>query len=400
MILGLDGAQCGDKLVAGLDEGAIGGCVLSPRYRRPENLRTTALDLADNYPGITRMVDPCSYFITFPPRGLGHYPRYPFSFNGLNRRGLRDLDLSDYATQCLEFQVQLQVNALIGPGVPLESFDDFRSELTLAAFKAAHEVQQSDAALRGLALLHSLSFRESALSSFETTSDYLDLLTQIPGDGFYLTVSRDVDTDSQWGDPARVTRLSNLLYLVYVLSLNGFRIVYSYSDLVGLLTLACGGSDVAAGWFGTTRQLYCGSIGQSRRGGQPRPLYASRPLLSWLLMSPDVATLIAAGMMNSVVDATGYDDRLRSEGAGTEWRRRTETVHFWHVLSVLAAEISEPPTAEERSTLMESLVSRAIAAAAVIDSARLRVERRPDQLPAWVQALQSFRSMISEEGET
>jgi len=397
MILGLDGHQPGGKLVAGLRERAIGGCVLTLRYRRPENLRATALELAGEYEGSTRMVDPCSHYITYPAQALGQYAEYPFTFSGLNRRGLRDLELEDYATQSLDYQNQLRVSALVAPGVPLETFDDFRSELTLEAFDAAHKVQQASNSLRELPLLHSLSFRESALSSLKSTSEYLDLLTQVPGDGFYLTVSRDVKTDSQWGDPNRAGRLSNLLYLVYTLSLNGYRVVYSYSDIVGLLTLAVGGSDIAAGWFSTTRQLHCDDIGQSRTGGrQPRKLYASRPLLSWLPLSTDVAALLAAGMTDDIVDSVGYDHRIRNEGAGTEWRRRTETLHFWHVMSALAAEITGPPTVEERVGLLESLIARAIATDSAIEGRRVRMEKRPSHLSTWIQALQSFRVAIAE----
>jgi hypothetical protein len=397
MILGLDGPGAGDKLVAGLREGAIGGCVLTLRYRRPKNLRAAALELADDYEGSTRMVDPCSHYITYQARGLGHYADYPFTFSGLDRRGLRDLKLEDYATQCLDYQNQLRVSALVAPGVPLETFDDFRSELALQAFDAAYGVQQASNSLRELPLLHSLSFRESALSSFQSTSDYLDLLTQVRGDGFYLTVSRDVKTDSQWGNPDRAGCLSNLLYLVYTLSLNGYRVVYSYSDMVGLLTLAAGGSEIAAGWFSTTRQLYCGDIGRSSTGGgQPRALYASRPLLSWLLLSSDVATLIAAEMTDDIVDSVGYDQRIRNGGPGTEWRRRTETLHFWHVMSALAAEIKGPPTVEERVGVLESLIARAIATDSAIQGRRVRIEKRPSHLSTWAQALQSFRVAIAE----
>ena len=398
MILGLDGAQCGDKLKAGLLEGAIEGCVLSPRYRRLTNLKETALSLAADYPASVRMIDPCSYYTTFPSAGLGYYPEYPFGLSGLNRRGLRDLDISEYASQCLDFQAELDVSTLIGPGIPLETFEDFRSELSLRAFAAASEIQQSEARLRHLPLLHSLSFRESALSSFQATSDYLDLLTQIPGDGFYVTVSRDVEMDSQWGDPTRAGRLSNLLYLAYTLELNGFRVVYSYSDIVGLLVFAAGGADIVAGWFGTTRQLYCGAIGRSGGGGgQPRPLYASRPLLSWLLLTTDVAALQAVGMADSVVDSVGYDDRVRAEGAGTEWRRRTETLHFWHVLTALVREIAASSSVEERVAYLGSLIGRAISTAATIDRSRVRIEKRPYQLAAWSQALQTFRAAIAEE---
>lgn len=395
MILGLDGHQCGDKLMSGLEAGATDGCVLTLRYRRPDNLERTAVELADAYPEASLMIDPCTCYMTHPTRGLGQYPAYPFTFNGLNRRGFRDLDLRDWSTQSLGYQAQLRVTDLIGPGIPLEAFDDYRSELALETYTTSYSVHQGDAGLKGTPLLHSLSFQESALSSIETTSDYLDLLTQVPGDGFYITVSRDTDSDPQWGDATRVTRLANLMYLVYTLSLNGYRVVYSYSDMVGLLTLAAGGSDLVAGWFGTTRQLYSGGLGQSRGGGGvPRALYASRPLLSWLLIATDLASLMAAGLTDSAVDSAGFDDRVRAEGAGTEWQRRTEVLHFWHTLAALEAQITADSEPEVRTAVLESLVGDAIRHVANIESARVRLEKRPTHLPAWLQAIQTFQSTI------
>lgn len=395
MILGLDGHQCGDKLVSGLEAGAIDGVVLTLRYRRPDNLQRMAIELADGYAGTPLMIDPCTCYMTHPTRGLGQYPAYPFTFNGLNRRGFRNLNLLDWATQSLEYQAQLRVTDLIGPGIPLEAFDDYRSELALETYAATYSAHQNHASLQAMPLLHSLSFQESALSSIETTSDYLDLLTQVAGDGFYLTVSRDTDSDPQWGDATRVTRLANLMYLVYTLSLNGYRVIYSYSDIVGLLTLAAGGSDLVAGWFGTTRQLYSGGLGRPRRGGGvPRALYASRPLLSWLLMATDLASVMAAGLTDSAVDSAGFDARVREEGAGTEWQRRTEVLHFWHTLSALEQVITADDSPEVRARVLESLVVDAIRSVADIESARVRLEKRPTHLPAWLQAIQTFQSMI------
>lgn len=397
MILGLDGHQPGDKLSAGLAESAIDGCVLTLRYRRPQNLSETALQLASHYPGRALMVDPCSYYITCLPQGLGQYNNYPFAIAGLNRRGLRDVVLRDYAVQCLDFQSQLRVTSLVGPGIPLDTFDDFRSELSLRTYAATHAVQQESESLRSLPLLHSLTFRESALASIESVSEYLDLLTQVPGDGFYLTVSRDVDSDPQWGRPDRQERLVRLLYLIYALSLNGYRVVYSYSDFVGLLALAAGATDVAAGWFSTTRQLYCGRLGQTEgRRGQPRPSYASRPLLAWLVLSSDVAALMAGGFTDDVIDNVGYDQRVKSEGTGTEWRRKTEVVHFWHVLSALGAEISGPATVNGRVEALHSLIVRAVAIHASI-STRVRIEKKPSHLRIWLQALEQFQAAIAEE---
>lgn len=400
MIIGLDGHQAGDKIKAGLTDNAIGGCILNPRYRQPQNLTDTALDLAKQYPDSLRMIDPCSYNITLPPSVLGSkYQRYPFGFNGLNRRGLRGLDLSEYAFACLDFQVRLNVSALVGPGIPMETFEDFRSELTLEAFRASINICQSEEVLRGLPILHSLSFRESALSSFEAVCDYLDLLTQVEGDGFYIVVSRDVITDPQWGEASRIDRLTNLLYLVYALSVNEYRIVYSYSDMVGLLVLASGGTDIATGWFGTTRQMFCDGTSQSG-GQQPRPLYTSYPLLSQLLMAPDVAALMAAGFTDRVIDSVGFDDRIKRDGAGTEWSKRTEILHFWHVLTAIADEILAIPTVEDRVGHLQVLIGKAISICLQAQEEGVRIEKRPYHLSAWLQTLQNFNSLITQREES
>ncbi len=105
---------------------------------------------------------------------------------------------------------------------------------------------------------------------------------------------------------------------------------------------------------------------------------------------------MAVGMADSVVDSVGYDDRVRAEGAGTEWRRRTETLHFWHVLTALAREISALSSVEERVAYLESLIGRAVSTTAAIDRSRVRIEKRPYQLAAWIQALQTFGTAIAE----
>jgi hypothetical protein len=286
----------------------------------------------------------------------------------------------------------LDVDRWISPAV---LFDDFRDPWSQIALTMA---QESISVHRGsqpaASLLLSLVIDENALRSRDALDEFLDIVTAWDVAGFYLIVRRN---DRNYPAAFDESVLLNLVYLVYVLGeVNEFEVICGYTDLVGLLLLAVGGSAIASGWFNTLRQFSLSRFQPATGGRAPRPRYTSAPLMNSVLVVPELATAYYVGRSADVLSNTRYDQVMANgDPANATWPPETACLHHWEVLARLAQGI-EGASVGARLVTMENEIRQGIARYALLQGSGVQFEAStgPRDLNLWLRVVQAFRAEI------
>ena len=271
-----------DKLEAALEEDSIDGIIFAARNEKPENLVSYIDQLRRQYKA-EMLIDPQFYVCTIAPPNDRYLPKYKYyepgrtagSFVGARR-------VAEYAEDTLKQQIDLGVDRLISPSVILDTFTDRWSQIALNLADASLDYHAS--LKKAPPLLLSFIVSEHALNSIRELKVFLDQVTAWDLDGVYLIAARDEGRYTQEFD---ASRLSRLLYMVYVLSeINGFDVICGYSDFVGVLLSAVGAQAFATGWSQSLRRFHRSSFVRRPSGGRaPRLRYSSAPLFNSILLS-------------------------------------------------------------------------------------------------------------------
>lgn len=329
MILAQMGWGRGDLIDTGLAQGTLHGAVLGPRDADPSEIVACARKWNGSLKGKgLTFLDPQFYVTTIPSPKDGKLSEYPYYAPALTRASFGPKEASDYAKRVLEFQSTLDVTRWTSPTVLVSGFRDPWSQIALSLAQASiAEYGQRESKVRK-PLLASFVVDELALRDRPALDEYLDSLTALEADGFYLIVRRN---DPIYPANYEEDALVNLMYMTYVLgAVNSYEVVHGYTDIVGLLLLAVGAKAVATGWYSNLRQFSLTRFEDRKKGGHPpRERYTSRILLNSILVNPELAQIFAAGKLGQVLSKTSYDGALGKNPAGVEWPRRTSCLHHW-----------------------------------------------------------------------
>jgi len=312
--------------------------------------------------------------------------------SGLSRRDfIGQTKISSYAAGVLGFQKELSVSRLVSPSILLNTFNDDRSQIgfALAEESLSYHEKQLDAP----PLLLTLVVNETALSDSEGLFEFLDLVTAWDVKGFYVLVARNTP---KYPAPFEPRALANLMYLAYVLGeVNQREVIFGYSDLVGFLLVAAGATAIGTGWWNTTRQFSTNMFEESSGGKRPKARYTSGPLLSSILLIPELVSAIEALSAERILSHTAEDARLRRSISDENWPADVACLHHWRVISDVLIAL-EGSTVPER---IEFLGTR------VRDARRLHDELRQlgvqfesaaarSQLSEWIQAIDIFEAEL------
>jgi hypothetical protein len=242
-------------------------------------------------------------------------------------------------------------------------------------------------------LLVTVVISELALRNAVGMGEFLDALSALEVEGFYLLVNR---SSSGYQPAMEVRAMENLMYFVHVLAnLNEYRVVVGYSDWLGFLLHAAGASATATGWHQSLRQFSMARFEPAGGGRRPRKRYSSAPLLSNPLIVPELDDIYRAGLLNAVLSGDGYDPILRSGPAAGEARWTDEIGCLAHWAAVRRA--------IERIEAQRRPAAKLTAAVELIDGAmslydrlrhrgvNLEPQTGPDHLTSWRDSLLAFR---------
>jgi hypothetical protein len=380
-----------DKITTSLDKESISGLIVSPRDETPDNARALISSVATDHPDSTRLFDPLFHVGLIIPAKDGKLPDYDYYKPNLTRRDFIGASkYAKYASDVLGFQYGLDVSAIVSPTIELANFGDSSAQIALQLADASveHHARQSD----DRPLFLSFLINENAMASHEDLDAFLDTITIMDADGFYLMMSRASSTHNELIEP---DRLAGLMYIVYILRIvNSLEVHCGYSDLIGLPLHAAGATSTACGWFGTLRRFTFNRFRDTGGGRQPRPRYLSTPILESILVS-ELDQLYEVGIVDQFLSGTDYDEVFATTPPQrVTWSRETPVLHHWAALASKIDDI-ESLSVEDALATIDDWVDTADALRSEAEG-RLGVQFEPPSgrhLGMWRRAIEQFRDM-------
>jgi hypothetical protein len=394
MLLAQAGYGRGNKIHTALDEDLVGGVILSPKDERRERLEECVSDLRNHHDDAWILVDPQFYVTTVSVPRDGRLPEYDYYADHapLSRTQFSPRQIAGYVRACLDYQNALSgLTYILSPSVLFDDFRDSWSQISLNMAEASidHHAGLTDPT----PLLITVVTSELALRNATGMGEFLDALSGLEVDGFYLLVNR---SGSGYQAAMDSRAMENLMYFVHVLAhLNDYQVVVGYSDWLGFLLHAAGASATATGWHQSLRQFSMARFEPAGGGRRARKRYSSTPLLSNPLITPELEDIYRAGLLNNVLSAGTHDAILRGGPAAGESRWTDEMGCFTHwgaVGSTIGTiEAQRRPAAKLNAaiqlidgarTLYDRLVGRRV---------NFEPQTGPDHLTSWRDALLAFR---------
>lgn len=376
------------KIQEGIRSGLIQGVVMSPRDESPSNLKSFLRDIRMDFPDVMRLVDPQLYAATIWPANAGKLPLYDHFEQRLTPASFSVARIRELVQQTLCWQRELDVSAVVSPTVMV---DDLSSQWAQISMMLAQETASEQDGNQPL--LISLVIGEDSLRQQRQVDLWLNDLTELDVQGFYLVVKRTSESYRQHFEPEV---LSQLLRVCYSLAeLNEYRVVVGYADFVTLLLHVVGVEGTGAGWSGTLKQFNLRRFQPATGGSRARPRYSSFPMLNSIYMS-ELDAIHNAGLLEAVLSGTPFDERFRQSlnPENVPWQPDDAALHHWSVL----ADYSKSQVGlgvKERLDYAQRLIANAAALYTHIEKlVPFSSETGSSHLDQWLEALKRFKSEV------
>lgn len=387
-ILAQHGWGKSDKIERGFSNGSISGVIVSPRDENPDNLASFLSQIHGDYPSADRIVDPQLYAGTVWPVRDGNLPKYPHYRSRLTPVLFSPALIRDLVSESLNWQYGLDVSAVVSPTIMMEDFGSHWAQIAMMCAQETAAQHNND-----LPLLISLLVSEDALRHRLSVDDWLNNLTQLDVEGFYLIIRRSSEAYRQHFDP---DALASLIRVCYSLAeLNQYTLYVGYADMVTLLLHAVGVTGTGSGWFTGLRQFSWRRFQPVTGGRQPRPRYSSGALLNSIYIT-ELDGIHSRGQVSNVLSGTSFDNRFASltNPENVPWPVDQAALHHWEVLASISR-VPSSPSIVDRLDSAQDAITHALATYAQIGTlVPFTTETGPTHLDQWLDALNRFRSEI------
>lgn len=285
------GHQPSDKIKRGLEEKVIEGVIFSPRYAGPKKLNNLIEEAHNSNENAKILIDPEFYatcHVDNPNNQLGYLPDWEH-FIPQRRRDLVTAKTVDSVLQkTYEIMNPYNASAFVSPNIYIsESFDSMEAGISMNFINRskvlALNLNKSIPVYATLAVDYKALLNTNGLKAFLNDITALDN----PPDGFYLLIGRGmINERSDIVNSEIVTSavIGGWMLINYILSINGYKVINGYSDILTPFLGAVGGFAGATGWWSNLRTFTLGKyIRPERSGGRaPNIRYLSKKLLNRL----------------------------------------------------------------------------------------------------------------------
>jgi hypothetical protein len=364
-------AQCGfgrgQKIETGFDSNIIQGVIMSPRDETKTRLEKDICTWGESeqFSRMTILFDPQFYVSNVPIPNLrdGHLPEYEYyNLNpGFGRANFSRRNITEFTQRCIHYQHETFANGLsyiIAPSIAIDDFRDCWSQIALNFYVEAIDVHEQLENPRPLLL--SVIISENVFQSLELTEEYLNELTRLNVEGFYIIVRYN---NSVLQNDVNPTIFSNFMYFCYVLSvINEYRVIVGYSDWQSFLLESIGVSFTACGWFQNLKQFSFARFDSSIGGRRPRKRYSSLPLFSNLLINPDMENVYRTGRLEEILSDSHWDQFLTNQSPATnetQWTDDYSCFAHWSSLSYLSDMLQNYSDVREKILYSRRLINQA-----------------------------------------
>ena len=375
-----------EKIQRGIADQSIAGVIMSPRDETPTNLR----DFVSNIPqGVDSLADPQLYASTIWPVRDGNLSRYPHYRQQMTPSAFTVSAVHDFVARALDWQYGIGVSKTLSPTVMV---DDLGSQWAQIAMMLAQEtiVQHNGQS----PLLISVVIGEDTLRHQTMVDAWLNDITRLGPDGFYLVVRRDAESYRQLYEP---DALATLLRVCYSLAeLNQYEVLLGYTDMVTPLAHAVGVQATGSGWFAGLRQFNLRRFQPSTGGRRARARYASAPLLNSIYMT-ELDAIYNGGRIVDVLSGTTYDNPFTGNvnPENVAWPDEDAALHHWCVLNSISQSVAGPTISDRLDNARDLILQARLLYNSLQSVAVFTTETGPTHLDQWLDALNRFRSQAS-----
>ncbi len=395
-------AQCGygrgEKIDKGLNDGVVHGVIMSPRDERRERLEQDIQGWANRFPNALMMFDPQFYAANLNNPRDGHLCEFDYYNNnsGLGRTHFSGTRIQGYVRDCLDYQHRTfgsNLAYLISPTILFDAFRDSWSQIALnMAVESADYLYNLNSPQP---LLISLVISETAFQTMDAVEEFLDAITEIDAQGFYIIIRRNSASVQNAMESAVFGRF---MYFCHVLtSINEYDVIVGYSDWHSFLLESAGVTHTAGGWYQNLRQFSLARFQPSSGGRRPRKRYSSAPMLSCPLINPELQDIYLANLLPRVLSGSSSDAILRNGPASgeTNWSDEISCLAHWHSLNELSQRLSALPTQSDRIQEAERFMQHAMTLYAQLDSQNVSFDPStgPAHIREWQDSFHEFRAL-------
>lgn len=336
-ILAQQGFGPKDKVARGLADGLISGTILSPRYLNGDSEKRDVLlrSIADQVElGGQVLMDPELYaarFVSNPASNLGYLETWDYFRMPRRSALISGTAIPGMIRDTLVVQAELGLREWIAPNVYVETADSIETAVSLNMISQTKAIASE---LGDTPVYATLALSREAVMNRAEFQDIFDAITAIDQqpDGFYVLMgSKGTNESSNFirSDIYQPQVIAGWMYINYVLSINGLRVINGCCHLLSPLLGICGAESAASGWFSGLRQFNMSRYIRTGSGGQyPLVRYVSNPLLSRVKQTDYLAY---AAILPQISNNLPNDDLYQSELED----RTVETLQSWEALSAL-----------------------------------------------------------------
>ena len=392
------GSGPSDKITSALKQKVIDGAIIGAKDISPDNLEGSLAELRSIRDDADLLLDPQYYALQLPPNDdnrfgfLTDYSCWPKALR--NEAFLRNQErVRDDVEAFLQYQDAIPLTHLVSPNIVVRRSLDSREGMISESFislvgPVRNRIGSSKPVLATLAISREAIADKSEIERLAVS---LTSMEDRP-DGFYLLIAASGEDSSELYHSGII---ANTLFLIYALKLNGFEVVWGYSDLLGTAAGIAGLDASASGWFSTLRTFSLNRFGPSRRGGQrPRARFFSmrlmnRVLLPELLVSLDYDSSLANQLPTDQPYFTG-------KGEVQEPAESEKCLQSWGALKALQDRFCAGANVEEKLERLRLHTEEAQAAYEALRSQGIQFETSSSgrHLPPIIEAVQLLLAQL------
>ncbi|MBC8199868.1 MAG: hypothetical protein H8E80_07480 [Desulfobacteraceae bacterium] len=383
----------GDKIINGFKDNTIDGVIFSARYEKMEKIPGDAKDINSVSSNAEILLDPEFYacFYTHQPDAkLGGLNEWPY-FSTQRRSQLESSEIVEKVlADTFDTVVDLPLTSIIAPNIFIpRSFNSIEAVIAKNFIRKTQQLFEKTGDKRKV--FATLAIDRTTLIDQTEFEAFLNDITALdnPPDGFYIIVGGGIT-----GDRTEISRselihadvIAGWMMLNFTLSINGFKVINGFSDILTPFLGCAGGYAGATGWWSNLRMFSMSRYINTVSGGRlPTIRYLSDALLNRITHSERKAFVKLIPEINNGLPRDSDYERGEPD-------RKVEVLQSWEAISHLNNEniVSDM---DESLKLLENMVNRAEITYTNLAGYGLPVNREANReyMEALMESIQAFR---------
>jgi hypothetical protein len=383
----------GDKIINGFKDNTIDGVIFSARYEKMEKIPGDAKDINSVSADAEILLDPEFYACFYahqPEAKLGGLNEWPY-FSTQRRSQLESSEIVEKVlADTFDTVVNLPLTSIIAPNIFIpRSFNSIEAVIAKNFIRKTQQLFKKTGDKRNVFATLAID-RDTLLDQTEFEA-FLNDITALdnPPDGFYIIVGggiTDYRTKISRSELIHADVIAGWMMLNFTLSINGFKVINGFSDILTPFLGCAGGYAGATGWWSNLRMFSMSRYINTVSGGRlPTIRYLSNALLNRITHDERRAFVKLIPEINNGLPRD-------SDYEGGEPDRKLEILQSWEAISHLNNEniVSDM---DESLKLLKNMLNRAEITYTNLAGYGLPVNREANReyMEALMESIQAFR---------